>query len=610
MSEKPDVLVSVDLGTTFTGVAWMTPRTPIQVINDWPGSGDRGERKVPTVLTYNADGSLSKWGFMCADEEENKLRREFFKIFIDEDTLEAWQQRGLPNAPRNVAEAEKLVTDFLKEVYAHVKESIETQVGRQHTGGWTDMAVTFLFSVPTTWTKMETINAFKRIIHDAGFGAEGSRHFAQVDLTEAEAAAVATLKTSAVNFHMGSLFLTVDAGGGTTDLAVMQITSTDPQYPQMSQISEVKGVGIGASLIDVAFIHLVNQRLSAFPDVQRFLPRDFAFRMSRSHHFKTVKHKFGERAYMQPVFKMQLEGVSHDFNHPGLRIVDGRMLFTMQEIQALFDVQIEGIMRCIREQLDRLIQKQQPQAIEYMVLSGGLGGSAYVRDNLQHQFQSYSHQNAEKVAVIPCQDPQLVVVRGLLLDHQQRMETGRLSVLATRIARASYGVVIKEVYSPQMHFNEDIQNDAFDPKKKWAVNQIRWLIRKGDIVDPNTSLVHSLAISLGAGDTQRSWDANIVISHNEPTFLPRSLKHAGATKLCDVKSNLTGVQQNQLVLKHKRGSCFSKGTTYYILNFDVRVIIAPADIRFELWFGGQKFSGNHEPIAVTWDEDGVKAGGS
>lgn len=113
-----------------------------------------------------------------------------------------------------------------------------------------------------------------------------------------------------------------------------------------------------------------------------------------------------------------------------------------------------------------------------MVLSGGLGGSAYVRDNLQHQFQIYSHQNAEKVAVIPCQDPQLVVVRGLLLDHQQKMETGRLSVLATRIARASYGVVIKEVYSPQMHFNEDIRNDAFDPKKKWAVNQIRWLIRK------------------------------------------------------------------------------------------------------------------------------------
>ncbi|GJC95410.1 Hsp70 family chaperone [Colletotrichum higginsianum IMI 349063] len=611
MSEKPDVLVSVDLGTTFTGVAWMTPKTPIQVINDWPGSGDRGERKVPTVLTYNSDGSLSKWGFMCGDEEENmpgKVRREFFKIFIDPDTLEAWQKRGLPNAPQNVAEAERLVTDFMREVYEHVKESIETQLGRRHSGGWTDMSVHFLFSVPTTWTKMETINAFKRIIHDAGFGVEGPRHLAQVDLTEAEAAAVATLKTSAIDFHVGSLFLTVDAGGGTTDLAVMQITSTDSKHPQMSQISEVKGVGIGASLIDVAFINLVNSRLAAYPEAHRLLPHNLAFRMSRSHHFKTVKHKFGERAYMQPVFKIQLEGVSHDFSHAGLRIVDGRMMFTMQEIQALFDVNIEGILRCIREQLDRLVKKQQPQEIEYMILSGGLGGSAYVRDSLQKQFQNYSHQNASKVAVIPCQDPQLVVVRGLLLDHQQKMETGRISVLATRVARASYGVLIKQVYSPQQHFDEEIQNDQFDPKKKWAMNQIRWLIRKGDSVNPNSPLVHSLAVSLAPGDTKRSWDAHIVVSHNETSFLPKSMKQAGATKLCDVRSNLTGLQQEQLVLKHKRGTCFSKGYTFYVLNFDIRVIIAPADLRFELWFGGQKFSGNHEPIAVSWDQEGVKAG--
>lgn len=43
--------------------------------------------------------------------------------------------------------------------------------------------------------------------------------------------------------------------------------------------------------------------------------------------------------------------------------VRGWLTGDRQEIQALFDVQIEGIMRCIREQLDRLIQKQQPQAI-------------------------------------------------------------------------------------------------------------------------------------------------------------------------------------------------------------------------------------------------------
>ena len=82
---------------------------------------------------------------------------------------------------------------------------------------------------------------------------------------------------------------------------------------------------------------------------------------------------------------------------------------------------------------------------------------------------------------------------------------------------------------------------------------------------------------------------------------------AGAIKLCEVKSNLTGVEQHQLVLKHKRGTCFTRGHMFYICNFDIKVIVAPADLRFELWFGGHKFSGNHEPITISWDAEGAKS---
>ncbi|KAK0369431.1 hypothetical protein CLIM01_13212 [Colletotrichum limetticola] len=608
MAAKPDILVSIDLGTTYTGVAWMTPRTPIQVINDWPGSGDRGERKVPTTIIYNADGSISSWGFMCADDDENvpgKTRREFFKIFLDDDTLAAAQKQGLEHVPRSTSDAQRYITDYLKQVYGHIKESIETQCGRRHFGGWASMTVTFLFSAPTTWTKMGVVNAFKNAIRDAGFGIEGPCHMAQLDLTEAEAAAVATLKTSPVEFRLGNLFLTVDAGGGTTDLALMQITSTDGDFPQMSQMAAVRGVGIGASLIDRAFVRLVAQRLSICPDAHDRLPTDCANRMARSHHFRTVKHKFGERAYMQSVYRIQMDGVSHDFSHPGLRVENGRMAFTKQEITSLFEVQIEGIMRRIKEQLDWLGVNDRPQQVDHMILSGGLGSSAYVRDRLQQQFTSYPHPNASQIAVIPCQDPQLVVVRGLLLDHQQKMISGNLAVLATRIARASYGIIVREIYSPAKHFNEDIVDDQFEHKQKWAINQIEWLIRKGDVINPAKPLVKSFDIRLKAAETTRSWDAKIVTSHNEVSFLPSSMKHAGAFKLCEVKSNLTGVQQEQLILKEKRGTCFSRGFKFYICQFDIRVIVAPADLRFELWFAGQKFSGNHEPIAVTWEDEGA-----
>ncbi|KAF4589832.1 Hsp70 family chaperone [Ophiocordyceps camponoti-floridani] len=611
MTDNPEVIVSVDLGTTFTGVAWKTPQTPIQVINDWPGSGDRGERKVPSTLIYNPDGSLSTWGFACLDDDESegKARRDLFKIFLDDATVSAAQRHGLSNAPRSAAEARRFTTDFLAQVYAHVKETVESQMGRKHAGGWADMAVLFLFSVPTTWTKMETIIAFKRIIHDAGFGVQGPRHQAQVDLTEAEAAAVATLKTGLVPFTTGSLFLTIDAGGGTTDLALMKITSTDASLPQMSQIAAVRGVGIGSTLIDRAFIRLVGRRLAAWPEVRGQLPADFAVRVARGHHFRTLKHKFGERVYMQAEFKIPVEGVSHEFSHAGLGVDKGRFVVTMEEMQAIFDAQIDGVLKRIAEQLDWLAENRPSDVIDFVILSGGLGSSVYVRDRIEAHLDKVPHPNAPSPNVVPVQDAQLVVVRGLLQDHHQRAQSGAVSVLATRIARASYGVVVKQIYTPAQHFDEDVVRDRFDGTRRWAVNQIQWLIRKGDKIDPNSPLVKTFEIHLAEQDATRAWDADIVVSQNETSFLPRSLKQAGVTKLCQVKSNLQGVQQHQLVMKHKRAiPCIRQGYRFYICEFDIRVIVAPADLRFELWFAGRRFSGNHEPIGVKWDEAGVKVG--
>ncbi|KAF4961625.1 hypothetical protein FSARC_10115 [Fusarium sarcochroum] len=577
---------------------------PIQIVNDWPGSDDRGDRKVPTTTVYNADGTISSWGFMCADDDNDpgKTRRDFFKIFLDPDTLEAAQQQGLPNVPRSTAEARQFVTDYLRLVYTHVKDNIEMGMGIKHVGGWGTMAVLFLFSAPTTWTSMAIINAFKGAIHDAGFGTEGPKHSALVDLTESEAAAVATLKTGAVNLHTNNVFLTVDAGGGTTDLALMRVTSTDSNFPQLSQVAAVSGLGVGSSLIDRSFAKLVSQRMAANPDFR--LPADFAARMARGPGFKSVKHKFGEKVYMQQVYKIVMEGVGYDVNHEGLGVQEGRMLFTKQDIQALFDVHIEAIMGRIKKRLDWLTEKGHKEQVEYVILSGGLGSSAYVREALQEHLTKLQHPNARSIVVIPSQDPQLVVVRGVLENKRQKMESGNKSVLSTWIARASYGVIVQEVYMPAHHFDEDVRQDPWDPSVKWATNQIQWLIKKGETVNPDSPLVKRFEIRLRDGDTTRAWDAEIVVSNNEPQWLPRSLKQAGAMKLCAVKSNLAGIEQHQLVLKEKRGTCFRRGTKFYICRFDIRVIVAPVDLRFELWFGGTKFSGNHQPISVQWDAAG------
>lgn len=277
-----------------------------------------------------------------------------------------------------------------------------------------------------------------------------------------------------------------------------------------------------------------------------------------------------------------------------------------------------------------------------MILAGGLGSSVYVRETIQDQLQQYQHPNARRIIVVPCQEPQLIVVRGLLLDRQQKMQTGNMSVLATRIARMSYGVMVQERYNPVLHFDEDVREDAFNPKERWAVNQIQWLIRKvcedisgsfvfalmliqpqGDTINTNATLNKPFEIRIDTKDATRSWDAEVWASDHELAFLPRSIKQrmfhiqhilipdlihrltiscpAGATKLCSLKSNLSSIQQRQMIHVKKRRSWFRKGVSFYILQFDLRVIVAPADLRFELWFDGYCFSGNHDPIAVTWD---------
>ncbi|KAK5651468.1 hypothetical protein OQA88_12475 [Cercophora sp. LCS_1] len=186
MEQQADIVVAIDFGTTYTGVAWMTPKTPIQVISDWPGSGDRGERKVPTAVVYHASGVLSSWGFLCADDDDGtlgKTRREFFKIFLEADTLASAQRQGISSAPASIFEAQLFATDYLSQVYLHIKESIEPEIGRRHLGGWTKMAVEFVFSVPTTWTSLGVVNMFKTVIRNAGFGAEGPRYSVEVDLS-------------------------------------------------------------------------------------------------------------------------------------------------------------------------------------------------------------------------------------------------------------------------------------------------------------------------------------------------------------------------------------------------------------------------------------------
>lgn len=50
-----------------------------------------------------------------------------------------------------------------------------------------------------------------------------------------------------------------------------------------------------------------------------------------------------------------------------------------------------------------------------------------------------------------------------------------------------------------------------------------------------------------------------------------------------------------------------QGKKYYVAKFAVRMIIAPADLKFELWFNGKRYNRSHDPISIEWDQSGASA---
>jgi hypothetical protein len=66
---------------------------------------------------------------------------------------------------------------------------------------------------------------------------------------------------------------------------------------------------------------------------------------------------------------------------------------------------------------------------KYLVLSGGLGGSAYVKTQLEQKYAS------SRISIIRSQEPRLSVAKGLVMDRKQKLTTGT-AALKTRMYEA------------------------------------------------------------------------------------------------------------------------------------------------------------------------------
>lgn len=334
-----DLVVGIDFGMTYTGrqtaapeggvfnknsgVAYSNLKMPQpRPVQTWPGKTGEICNKAPTTLLYSAAAALpqnrrvKQWGFLCQHDDGKK---EWFKRFLDPEKLK--KLKVIDDDLPELSDVRKWYKDYMTCLYTHLSDKIQTWTGR-----WEAKRVEFVFSLPSTFITPQLSEDLRSLLVQAGFESGGVGHSFSIGLTEPEAAAVYTVKESAVDIQIGEVLLVCDAGGGTTDFALLESVGTEDGLPELRELIVVEGQDIGSTNIDVAFEHMVEGRLSK---IQPKLDDRTAWTMMHQADYLGWKCAFGQEDNKDlDTFAVAVPKVSSNYNHKGAAIKKGKMHFS------------------------------------------------------------------------------------------------------------------------------------------------------------------------------------------------------------------------------------------------------------------------------------------
>ncbi|KAJ5117162.1 hypothetical protein N7448_004107 [Penicillium atrosanguineum] len=557
---------------------WLPPKT----IQRWPGKlpGELAN-KVPTCIEYDSEfKSVINWGFKCDPEDKSSNIKEFFKLH-----LAPQYQDEYPEAPSR-HDAQRWFQDYIQCIYQHVVSHFNSSIPQ-----FASRNVEFLFSVPTTWKDVRMVEETRRLLERA-INAKTSNHRASIGLTEAEAAAV---YAGNEHYHVDDTILVCDAGGGTTDVNVLKLISSRGEPTRLEQLGHVEGQPIGSVFIDRKIHQLICERLEKVKEHIKISPSEAAWKMT-SGRFQRLKCAFGTEATLTPWLKLDVPFLDPNMDLPEAEISNGQMRIAWDYVKHCFDVKADEICDLLDGHINQMHTKYPYDQIAYLILSGGFGSSPYVRKCLLERYSGPSghiHPNAEGMQVLLADEPQLVVVHGLVLDRIQQIKRGVVT-FGSRCSPVSYGIICDKIYDPENHVGQLVRLDPRD-NKTFAVDQVDWLVIQGNPI-PYTGVRKEFQLKMDPGRENGPWKVQIVMSTLPPDRLPRNMSQSGVYLVCSLDIATDNVDK-----KLKNRHWYSRKPTFWRTTFDVKVVVGPADLSFQLWSKDRRIRSNkHEPIAVKW----------
>ncbi|ORY11639.1 Hsp70 family protein-like protein [Clohesyomyces aquaticus] len=587
------LIVGVDFGTTYSGVAAVYSATPedIDIIKTWPGGNGITSDKVPTEIAYDIPAAQSnagssntsldrlgkqtqniKWGFQFKPEE---TRLRCIKLFLDRNQklphfvspLETAAQ--LRKYEKTVMEA---VTDYLSMLYKHTMETLTRRYGE------TFMSMTkvqFVLTVPAVWSdsaKDATLKAAEK----AGMG---NRHDLKL-ISEPEAAAVYTLKAIQPNhLTIGDNFIVCDAGGGTVDLIAYKITQLNPLRVEESAVGT--GGLCGSAFLNYRFEDHVKRRIGQERYTMMREKKAKTWNMGLKYFEEFVKRNFNEDEHNE--VNVPFPGLPDD-EEAGLD--SGFLVMTAEQVKEIFDPVVQEVIDLVEGQVQSIRRKD--GLVCGIVLVGGFGQSNYLYRRMKTHFNNappppYTERPTHAVAMSPANHSTIevmhpmyawtAVVRGAVLRGLEG------SMVMSRRSRWHYGTSYATVFDEAKH---PISDRYWSPLwERWMVSdRMQWHIAKGAQVSESQPISFHYTRNFRPGQSLVVEDDLIAC---DADAAPDSYRK-GLINVCTLTTDLNTVPKSLFTRLTT-----TKGVEFDNLDFTLDMKIESAGLMFELKVDGVRY---------------------
>ncbi|KAG9957549.1 actin-like ATPase domain-containing protein, partial [Aureobasidium melanogenum] len=396
---KAQLIVGIDFGTTFSGVAFAfatNTEAKEDIIVEWPGAGTQTKQKIPTVLYYDQHQQVVGWGADIADAlaptgypKPGVQKVEWFKLQLMMSGNTYIDPINLPPLPPGKSEID-VAADYLFKLRQAMRNYLQKTLGEVFTRE--ERNIRYFLTVPAIWNDAGKA-ATRAAAIQAGFLRDENDNRLTL-VTEPEAAAMFCSKTGLLNLKIQDAVLIVDCGGGTVDLIAYEVEEEHPFT--VAECTAGSGDSCGSTALNRNFSNILRAKIRKMklPDGSKTAGRVYAkCIMDFENRIKADFRNNGQKWAVDV-------GIEAEFPEAGIE--EGYMTFTNEEILQCFEPVVNRILELVRNQIIAI--QAQNRHLQNVLVVGGFGSSEYlfqqIKLHVPPQFQSKVVRPMDSVAAI------------------------------------------------------------------------------------------------------------------------------------------------------------------------------------------------------------------